>query len=250
MRSPEGFIRAVCGGIARAPLTLIVLESTANGVGNYFHAEWLRSVRGESDKAAAVFVPWTEIDIYADEVRDAAALWEAMDDYERKLWDDGCTLEQIQWYHDKRREYPSRELDGRRVSFRRCGGICQHRYGVFGIDLVSRLRERCLPPVAVGDVTALSLKGFDALEGVRFVADSRGPPAKVWHFPDNGMSRWNNRYVVAVDIGGRSAASDFSVIAVIDRMGASGKPRLPHSGADTSTTTCSHMACRVNSAVV
>ena len=43
------------------------------------------SVRGESDKAA-VFVPWTEIDIYADEVRDAAALWEAMDDYERKLW--------------------------------------------------------------------------------------------------------------------------------------------------------------------
>lgn len=67
--------------------------------------------------------------------------------------------------------------------------------------------------------------GFGALEGVRFVADSRGP-LKVWHFPDNGMSRWNNRYVVAVDIGGRSAASDFSVIAVIDRMGASGKPEI------------------------
>lgn len=224
MRSPEGFIRAVCGGIARAPLTLIVLESTANGVGNYFHAEWLRSVRGESDKAA-VFMPWTEIDIYADQVRDAAALWEAMDDYERKLWDDGCTLEQIQWYHDKRREYPSRELMAAEYPLDDVEAFANTGYGVFGIDLVSRLRERCLPPVAVGDVTALSLKGFDALEGVRFVADSRGP-LKVWHFPDNGMSRWNNRYVVAVDIGGRSAASDFSVIAVIDRMGASGKPEI------------------------
>ena len=137
MRSPEGFIRAVCGGIARAPLTLIVLESTANGVGNYFHAEWLRSVRGESDKAA-VFVPWTEIDIYADEVRDAAALWEAMDDYERKLWDDGCTLEQIQWYHDKRREYPSRELMAAEYPLDDVEAFANTGYGVFGIEPSAR----------------------------------------------------------------------------------------------------------------
>ena len=190
-------------------------------------SEGQEAVRG-SDYAMAHLSEvafWTEIDIYADEVRDAAALWEAMDDYERKLWDDGCTLEQIQWYHDKRREYPSRELMAAEYPLDDVEAFANTGYGVFGIDLVSRLRERCLPAVAVGDVTALSLKGFGALEGVRFVADSRGP-LKVWHFPDNGMSRWNNRYVVAVDIGGRSAASDFSVIAVIDRMGASGKPEI------------------------
>ncbi len=175
----------MCGGIARAPLTLIVLESTANGVGNYFHAEWLRSVRGESDKAAAVFVPWTEIDIYADEVRDAAALWEAMDDYERKLWTTDARWSRFSGITTSAVS-TRRANDGRRVSFRRCGGICQHRYGVFGIDLVSRLRERCLPPVAVGDVTALSLKGFDALEGVRFVADSRGPLSRCGISPTTG----------------------------------------------------------------
>ena len=59
---PTDFIRTICGAIAREPLTLIVLESTANGAGNYFHREWLRSVRGASDKQA-VFVPWYEIGI-------------------------------------------------------------------------------------------------------------------------------------------------------------------------------------------
>lgn len=37
--SPEDFIRSVCSGIALEPLTMIVLESTANGVGNFFHSE-------------------------------------------------------------------------------------------------------------------------------------------------------------------------------------------------------------------
>ncbi len=42
--SPADFIRAICGAIAMTPLSLIVLESTANGVGNYFHTEDRKSV--------------------------------------------------------------------------------------------------------------------------------------------------------------------------------------------------------------
>ena len=44
------------------PETLIAIESTANGVGNYFHSEWLRCKEGRGDKHA-VFVPWYEIRI-------------------------------------------------------------------------------------------------------------------------------------------------------------------------------------------
>ena len=104
--SPGDFIRAICGAIALTPLSLIVLESTANGVGNYFHVEWLRSERGESDKQT-VFVPWYEIEIYRSEVADPLGLWMAMDAYERGLWEQGITLERIAWYHSKRREYAS-----------------------------------------------------------------------------------------------------------------------------------------------
>lgn len=61
--SPAEVIRSIGGTIPLEPLTMLVLESTANGVGNYFHEEWLRSKAGESDKEA-VFVPWYEIEIY------------------------------------------------------------------------------------------------------------------------------------------------------------------------------------------
>lgn len=62
-RSPQGFIQAVCGAITLQPDTLVAVESTANGVGNYFHTEWLRCKEGRGDKHA-VFVPWYEIEIY------------------------------------------------------------------------------------------------------------------------------------------------------------------------------------------
>lgn len=37
--------------------TLMILESTANGVGNWFHEEWLRAVHGES-QYTPLFFPW------------------------------------------------------------------------------------------------------------------------------------------------------------------------------------------------
>jgi len=37
--------------------TIIVLESTANGVGNWFHEEWLRAKHKESN-FVPLFFPW------------------------------------------------------------------------------------------------------------------------------------------------------------------------------------------------
>lgn len=110
MRSPEGFVRAICGSVARAPYTLIVMESTANGVGNFFHTEWLRACSPQGSDKTPVFVPWHEIEIYAETPVDPRRLWDGMDDYERALWQRGLTLEQICWYHNKRREYPAHRL--------------------------------------------------------------------------------------------------------------------------------------------
>ena len=54
--SPEGFVRAICGSIMREPFTLIVMESTANGTGNFFHAEWLRACSAGGSDKIPVFV--------------------------------------------------------------------------------------------------------------------------------------------------------------------------------------------------
>ncbi len=86
-RSGEDFARAICSGILLAPMTFIAYESTPNGVGNYFHTEWLRAECGRDDKCP-VFVPWYAIAHYRMDVDDAAALSEQLDDYEPALWDD------------------------------------------------------------------------------------------------------------------------------------------------------------------
>ena len=65
--SPDEAVRAIAGAIAMAPLTMVVVESTANGMGNYFQREWDRAERGDSDKTP-LFVPWHEIDIYSAEL--------------------------------------------------------------------------------------------------------------------------------------------------------------------------------------
>ena len=39
------------------PNTLVVLESTANGVGDYFHEMWQKAVKGEND-FTPIFLPW------------------------------------------------------------------------------------------------------------------------------------------------------------------------------------------------
>ena len=78
----------MCSSVALKADTVVVLGSTANGVGDFFHDEWLRAEQGRSDKEP-VFVPWHEIDLYSLAVDDAAALWSGMDEYEHQLWADG-----------------------------------------------------------------------------------------------------------------------------------------------------------------
>lgn len=208
--SPTDFIRAICGAIALTPMTLIVLESTANGVGNYFHTEWLRSERGESDKLT-VFVPWYEIEIYRTEVADAEALWNEMDAYERELWNMGLTLERINWYHMKRREYPSHYQMMAEYPTTPQEAFTNTGTNVFDAAAVERLRQGCAAPASRGEVVSSSgaLTGPMALRGVRFAADSTGA-LSVWEHPLEG-----ERYVAAVDVGGRSVRADWSVVAVM-----------------------------------
>lgn len=220
--TPEGLIRAVCGSVARVPDSLIVLESTANGVGNFFHSEWLRAEKGESDKIP-VFVPWYEIEMYRAPVEDPGALMDSLDEYEKGLRALGCSPEQIQWYRDKLSEYPSRELMAAEYPTTPAEAFTNTGHGVFAIDKIEGLRSMCREPEAVGELSTAG-RGYDALIIHGFVHDSKGC-LKVWKFPDNSR-RMVDRYVVAVDIGGRSEASDFSVIAVIDRCGSRGLPEV------------------------
>ncbi len=207
MRNPEDVMRSVDGSLLVGGLTVEVLESTANGIGNYFHNEWLLSVNGETDKHA-VFIPWYEIEIYRLPVDEAeiADLWKSFDDYERNLWRIGCTLEMIKWYHEKRKSYQSHhkmmaEFPTNSTEAFSTSGRC-----VFSLSRLDAMRTQCCEPLAKGELKKVN--------GKWRIIDEGKPRLKVWKMPTTDMLE--SKYVVGVDIGGRSASADYSVISVID----------------------------------
>jgi len=203
-RTPEQFIRAVCGAIALLPYSLIAMESTANGVGNYFHSEWLRCRDGRGDKHA-VFVPWYEIEIYrleppAGELR---AFVGSLNAAEMTLWERGLCLDQIYWYRRKAAEYSCRAQMAAEFPSTDVEAFVNTGRGVFPHDRVAAMRAACTLPVRRGELDPA---------GRRFVEDDTAGCLQLWTEPLPEA-----QYVVAVDVGGRSAASDWSVIAVMRR---------------------------------
>lgn len=244
LKTPEQIIRAACSGILLSPLTMIVLESTANGTGNYFHREYESAKRGES-QFRPLFVAWYEIEQYSIPLSDpeafAAKLLEGKDStavisdrrqpgaYLWWLWEKGATLEAINWYvaerlkysghGDMASEYPSDDIE----AFVHSGARVFDKYRV------EALRAGCSIPVLRGEIDGETPSGPRSIRNVRFSPDSQGALA-IWEdrpFPEPGH-RHLNRYLVVVDVGGRSSAADWSVVAVFDRngMGRGKKPKL------------------------
>ena len=77
--------------------TEVVLESTANGIGGYFHRQWQKAERGESE-FIAIFVPW----FWQPEYTKAVPKGFQPSKEEKKYAETyKLSLEQIVWMHDK-----------------------------------------------------------------------------------------------------------------------------------------------------
>lgn len=235
-KTPEMIIRAACSGILYEPLTMIVLESTANGTGNYFHREYEAAKSGES-QFRSLFVAWYEIDQYSLPITDplafAASLLEGRNAsnpvsdrrqpgaYLWWLWEKGATLEAINWYMAERAkysdhgqmaaEYPSDDIE----AFVHSGARVFDKY------LVEKLRAACHEVVPLrGEIDGDAVSGPQSLSNIRLNIHPHGALV-IWkdRQDDSPGTRMLHRYLVVVDIGGRSAKADWSVIAVLDRMG-------------------------------
>lgn len=219
MKSAEDLAQSVRAGVSQVPYSLIALESTAKGVGNFFHREWLAAIEGRSDYDP-VFVPWFEIEIYQKTIEDIPTFikWMQSDHYASYLWSLGATLEGIKWYFDFRKgenyddwrmksEYPSTWQE----SFQATGARA------FSPAYVDLARKNNMKPEFIGDIRSDGQRGKEALEGIELIESNRGN-LFIWMFPDDTI-KISNRYVVSMDIGGRSPGSDYSVIRVFDRYG-------------------------------
>lgn len=235
-KKPEDIVRSACSGILLKPYTMIVYESTANGTGNFFQREYDAAKRGTS-QFEAMFVSWFDIEQYSlsfeneNEKADFAIwLWKNRTNgnalsaraesgkYLWWLWEQGATLEAINWYVQERAkynehapmasEYPSDDVEAFVHSGER----------VFDKYKVDEFRASCKPPKYIGDVYADGDSGKDALKNLRFAEGTQGL-LWIWDLPEiDDKEIVTNRYLTIVDIGGRSKKADWSVILVIDRL--------------------------------
>ena len=102
--------KGVMQAVPNAKGTEIILESTANGVGNYFHQAWQQAQAGLSEYIA-IFVPWFWQDEYQAEI-DTSQEFITTDDEDDLILQYGITLNQIAWRRLKISELSVNGIDG------------------------------------------------------------------------------------------------------------------------------------------
>lgn len=236
-KKPEDIVRSACSGILLQEYTMIVYESTPNGVGNFFHREYLAAKHGLS-QFMALFIAWFEIEQYelpfasdAERYAFAKKLYENRNNDEVKsdreepgtylwsLWKKGATLEAIHWYVSERSkytnhgdmasEYPSDDIEAFTFSGRK----------VFSNDDVEQFRSACRPPRWRGEIYGNADEGEAALEGLHFKKEADGR-LFMWHDVERSEDEEVlDRYLVIVDVcKGHTKNADFADILVLDRI--------------------------------
>ncbi len=238
-KSAEDLVQALYSTVPYVSGTLIVMESTAKGIGNFFHKNYLAAVAGDS-VMRPLFVPWFAIENYAlfrhteggqsiartadglpvSAVTDAKRLVEGFSPYQEKQWQQGATLEGIAWYANTQRglqysdfmmrsEYPGSDSEAFQAK--------SNRY--YEQEQVEACRHTCCAPLVVGNLRGDAEKGDACLRNLRLTEQhSASDELRVWIRPD---AEWpqsvTDRFLVVVDIGGLSAKADWSIISVFDR---------------------------------
>lgn len=235
-KNADDLVQSLYATVPDVPGSFIVMESTAKGVGNFFHLQYQAAANGESD-LRAVFVPWFEIEMYAaferdadgavvhgadglpvSALRDAEGFAGSLSAYERRQWEAGATLEGIAWYRAYKRGKRYNDFQMRSEFPTTAEEAFQSNSARYYEDEhIQACRRTCRDPAFTGDVRGYAVTGAGALQEVRFAEEGSGGLA-VWAKPEvTPGERVANRYVVAVDIGGKHYRSDWSTINVFDR---------------------------------
>ena len=232
-KKPEDIVRSACGGVLLRPYTMIVYESTANGTGNFFQKEYDAAKEGKS-QFQAIFVSWFDIEFNSLPLDDERAFAECL--YLNKdnlnvnstreepgkylwwLWEKGATLEAINWYIEERKKYNDHGEIASECPSDDVEAFVHSGARVFDKYKVDELKKSCRPPKEIGDIAGKDRKGKDALKDIRFIANQQGQ-LWIWSHPEiDPEEKVKDRYLVIVDIGGRSRKADWSVILVLDRL--------------------------------
>ena len=223
-------IADISGGILKVPLAMQVKESTAKSSDDYFHDEYVAAKKGQSN-SKAVFIGWQLIAHDTLEIKDVKKFaewliknknndtpdgqWKQPGKYYWYLWESGATLEGINWYRYKEKDFSTRGQMLNEAPSNDVEAFVAAGTHVFDVYQVEAMRKFCKEPIKIGRLISNDRKDKAVLQEIKFIEQSNGD-LKIWEFPDR--TPISNRYLVCVDIGGPNPTSDFHSVRVIDRI--------------------------------
>ncbi len=250
-------IGSIVGTLKREKDTMIVYESTANGIGDFFNLEWEKAKQGKSSYIP-VFLPWFNVSFYSEDFdgtyynhsgkKDKGTIEDfiiTLDPYEIGLFEGHpeCTLENLHWYRGKKSEMTSDELMKQEYPSDDTEAFLDSGLPAFKASHIKSLEVDCKEPISIGTLEGNELpesavfekgKRKGVLSNIKFIEDkelltqhlSSDPKRKelaeynklkIWEYPDTDI-RVSNRYIVIYDVSkGQSQHADYGVITVIDR---------------------------------
>ena len=221
--------------VLNIPGTMIVMESTAKGIGNFFHKQYLAACENKKKKMGGlqpVFVAWF-VDVrytrsFRNKYRNTAEFVSTWTEYNWWQWEQGATLDGIYWYNctkaenhwtdfQMKSEYPTTAEE----AFQSKSG----RY--FTEQQLGWLKKYVRDPQFIGEIRGDATIGERALENLKLYPNDtlQSEGLKIWIKPTDNLpdgKKAKHRFLVTVDVGGRGLRADWSVISAFDRISMAG----------------------------
>jgi hypothetical protein len=192
--------------IPKIPNTMIFLESTANGIGDFFHKTWQAAKAGNS-VFKPLFFSWSDRPDYARPVPRNFKLTEEEKEIKIK---NNLTDEQMQWRRETMREfadnpkkfyqeYPMTDIE----AFLSSGS------SRFDISALVKMEEACYPAKCYDIIEQTGKSVLENTLSYKAI-EVDNAPLKIWKFPEP-----NKKYVIGGDVA-EGIGQDFSVATIME----------------------------------
>ena len=214
----EELVASLLQTVPVRPKTMIFLESTANGRGNFFYKQWTRSVKGET-VFEPFFFPWWMHDEYEMEGTIEKFTQEELDIIEVmkegvKIGDTVHTVPEHKWIPKLVfRRYKEREFAATPEKLYQEYPSTAHEafiasgQTVFNVKALAHMEKLCQP-----DHLDPRFELVQALDrSIKAEPAEKHAPLKIWKLPERGVD-----YVIGADVAEGVKGGDYSVADVID----------------------------------
>lgn len=202
-RNGEELVSGLMQAVPLLPNTAIYLESTANGVGDFFHRTWQASKRGES-AFTPLFFPWTMHEEYRLQPPPGLSLDAEEKELKRKYYLDD---DQLMWRREKKKEFVSNpDKFYQEYPLTDSEAFLSSGNPRFNIGELIKLEEECYE----GQHVELQEKALPS--GIQIIPKVlQNAPLKVWEQPQDSKD-----YVIGADVA-EGIGGDYSVATVVDK---------------------------------